>query len=117
MYSLSSQNPIRTAPFRVVPQRLRPYRQARLLKGSFEQSGMELADDGSGCDTGLSKDAVLGEDLVAFRDSEGKVGVLQALSPHRQAPLVYGRNEPALIHHHQQVELALTSGLPARPVS
>jgi hypothetical protein len=31
--------------------------------------------------------------------------------------LVYGRNEPALIHHHQQVELALTSGLPARPVS
>jgi phenylpropionate dioxygenase-like ring-hydroxylating dioxygenase large terminal subunit len=28
--------------------------------------------------------------------------------------LVYGRNEPALIHHHQQVELALAGRLPAR---
>jgi phenylpropionate dioxygenase-like ring-hydroxylating dioxygenase large terminal subunit len=26
--------------------------------------------------------------------------------------VVYGRNEPALIHHHQQVELALASGAP-----
>lgn len=34
-----------------------------------------------------------GEDLVVFRDSEGRVGVLQALCPHRQAPLFYGRNE------------------------
>jgi phenylpropionate dioxygenase-like ring-hydroxylating dioxygenase large terminal subunit len=36
-----------------------------------------------------------GEDLVVFRDSEGKVGVIQALCPHRQAPLFYGRNEEA----------------------
>jgi phthalate 4,5-dioxygenase len=36
---------------------------------------------------------ILGEDLVVFRDSDGKVGALQALCPHRQAPLVYGRNE------------------------
>ncbi len=36
---------------------------------------------------------MLGETLVAFRDSAGKVGVLQALCPHRQAPLVYARNE------------------------
>jgi phthalate 4,5-dioxygenase oxygenase subunit len=36
---------------------------------------------------------IYGEDLVAFRDSDGRVGVLQALCPHRQAPLVYGRNE------------------------
>src|SRR5580700_10277375 len=34
-----------------------------------------------------------GEDLVVFRDSTGKVGVIQALCPHRQAPLFYGRNE------------------------
>jgi phthalate 4,5-dioxygenase oxygenase subunit len=34
-----------------------------------------------------------GEDLVVFRDSNGKVGVIQALCPHRQAPLFYGRNE------------------------
>ena len=36
---------------------------------------------------------ILGEDLVVFRDTDGQVGVLQALCPHRQAPLVYGRNE------------------------
>jgi phenylpropionate dioxygenase-like ring-hydroxylating dioxygenase large terminal subunit len=36
---------------------------------------------------------ILGEDLVAFRDTEGEVGLLQALCPHRQAPLSYGRNE------------------------
>jgi phthalate 4,5-dioxygenase len=36
---------------------------------------------------------IYGEDLVAFRDTDGRVGLLQALCPHRQAPLVYGRNE------------------------
>lgn len=36
---------------------------------------------------------LLGEDLVAFRDSNGKVGVLQAYCPHRGAPLFFGRNE------------------------
>lgn len=36
---------------------------------------------------------LLGENLVAFRDSEGKVGVLDELCPHRKASLVYGRNE------------------------
>lgn len=34
-----------------------------------------------------------GETLVAFRGDDGKTGVLQALCPHRQAPLVYARNE------------------------
>jgi phenylpropionate dioxygenase-like ring-hydroxylating dioxygenase large terminal subunit len=36
---------------------------------------------------------ILGEDLVAFRDSTGHVGLLQAHCPHRLAPLYYGRNE------------------------
>lgn len=36
---------------------------------------------------------LLGQDLVAFRDTGGRVGVLDALCPHRQAPLFYGRNE------------------------
>src|ERR671939_16665 len=35
----------------------------------------------------------LGEDLVAFRDSAGKVGLLGANCPHRGAPLFFGRNE------------------------
>jgi len=36
---------------------------------------------------------VLGEDLVAYRDTEGKVGLLDEMCPHRRASLVYGRNE------------------------
>src|SRR4051812_36921189 len=36
---------------------------------------------------------LLGEDLVAFRDSNGKIGVLDERCPHRGASLVYGRNE------------------------
>lgn len=36
---------------------------------------------------------VLGEDLVVFRDTGGKVGVLQAYCPHRRALLYWGRNE------------------------
>ena len=36
---------------------------------------------------------LLGEDLVAFRDSTGRIGVLEAFCPHRRAPLSFGRNE------------------------
>jgi phthalate 4,5-dioxygenase oxygenase subunit len=39
------------------------------------------------------KARVFGEDLVVFRDSEGRVGVLAEGCPHRRASLVYGRNE------------------------
>lgn len=36
---------------------------------------------------------ILGEDLVAFRNTEGKVGILEAYCPHKLAPLYWGRNE------------------------
>ena len=36
---------------------------------------------------------LLGEDLVVFRDSNGKLGVLDEYCPHRRASLVLGRNE------------------------
>jgi phenylpropionate dioxygenase-like ring-hydroxylating dioxygenase large terminal subunit len=36
---------------------------------------------------------LLGEDLVAFRDSTGRVGLLKANCPHRGASLFFGRNE------------------------
>jgi phthalate 4,5-dioxygenase len=36
---------------------------------------------------------ILGEDLLAFRDSEGRVGVMEPNCPHRGAPLYFGRNE------------------------
>jgi phthalate 4,5-dioxygenase oxygenase subunit len=36
---------------------------------------------------------LLGEDLIAFRDSAGKVGLVEAYCPHRRAPLYFARNE------------------------
>jgi phenylpropionate dioxygenase-like ring-hydroxylating dioxygenase large terminal subunit len=36
---------------------------------------------------------LLGEDLVAFRDSNDRIGLVAAYCPHRRAPLFFGRNE------------------------
>jgi phenylpropionate dioxygenase-like ring-hydroxylating dioxygenase large terminal subunit len=36
---------------------------------------------------------LLGEDLVAFRDTQGRVGLLDEYCPHRRASLFFGRNE------------------------
>jgi phthalate 4,5-dioxygenase oxygenase subunit len=36
---------------------------------------------------------LLGEDLIAFRDTNGRVGLLGANCPHRGAPLYFARNE------------------------
>ena len=36
---------------------------------------------------------VMGEDLLAFRDTKGRVGVIDQRCPHRGANLYYGRNE------------------------
>ncbi|MBO0688918.1 MAG: Rieske 2Fe-2S domain-containing protein [Candidatus Dormibacteraeota bacterium] len=36
---------------------------------------------------------ILGEDLLAFRDTQGRVGVVDAYCAHRLAPLYWGRNE------------------------
>ena len=38
---------------------------------------------------------LLGEKLIAFRDSNGRVGILDHLCPHRCASLFFGRNEEA----------------------
>ncbi|MEO7402204.1 MAG: Rieske 2Fe-2S domain-containing protein [Burkholderiales bacterium] len=39
------------------------------------------------------KSRVFGEDLVVFRDTDGRVGVMDERCPHRRASLVFGRNE------------------------
>src|SRR5258708_1701306 len=39
------------------------------------------------------KARVFGEDLVVFRDTRGRVGVMDEYCPHRRASLVFGRNE------------------------
>jgi phthalate 4,5-dioxygenase oxygenase subunit len=36
---------------------------------------------------------LLCEDLVAFRDTDGRVGLIDAHCPHRRAPMFFGRNE------------------------
>ncbi|MCZ4317116.1 Rieske 2Fe-2S domain-containing protein [Comamonadaceae bacterium G21597-S1] len=36
---------------------------------------------------------LFGEDLVVFRDTEGRIGVMDEYCPHRRASLVFGRNE------------------------
>jgi phthalate 4,5-dioxygenase oxygenase subunit len=36
---------------------------------------------------------LLGEDLIAFRDTNGQVGLLEEACPHRRASLFWGRNE------------------------
>ena len=36
---------------------------------------------------------LLGEDLIAFRDTNGQVGLLDEACPHRRASLFWGRNE------------------------
>src|SRR6516165_5896362 len=38
---------------------------------------------------------LLGEDLIAFRDTAGRVGLIQNHCPHRGASLFFGRNEEA----------------------
>ncbi len=52
-----------------------------------------LAEELPGPDCEPLRIKVLNEDLIAFRDSNGDVGVVDAYCPHRGAPLFFGRNE------------------------
>ncbi|HEX7231630.1 MAG TPA: Rieske 2Fe-2S domain-containing protein [Candidatus Binatia bacterium] len=36
---------------------------------------------------------LLGEDLIAFRDTQDRIGMIDAYCAHRRAPMFYGRNE------------------------
>lgn len=45
------------------------------------------------CDGPPLRVRILGEDLVAFRATDGKVGLIDAYCRHRRAPMFYGRNE------------------------
>ena len=52
-----------------------------------------LASEIPGPDCAPARVRLLGEDLVAFRDSAGRIGLLDELCPHRLASLYFGRNE------------------------
>jgi phthalate 4,5-dioxygenase oxygenase subunit len=52
-----------------------------------------LSEEVTESDGAPVKSRLVGEDLVVFRDSSGKLGVLAEHCPHRGASLVFGRNE------------------------
>jgi phthalate 4,5-dioxygenase oxygenase subunit len=52
-----------------------------------------LASELGGPNSAPVRVRILGEELVAFRDSHGKLGLLDAYCPHRRANLFWGRNE------------------------
>ena len=52
-----------------------------------------MSEEVADCDGAPVRVRMLGEDLVAFRDTEGRVGVLDEHCPHRRASLLFGRNE------------------------
>ena len=52
-----------------------------------------LSEELPGPDCAPVRVTALGEDLIAFRDTEGRVGLLDAYCTHRGAPLFFGRNE------------------------
>jgi phenylpropionate dioxygenase-like ring-hydroxylating dioxygenase large terminal subunit len=52
-----------------------------------------LSEEVPGPDCIPVKLRIMGEDLVCFRDSEGRVGLVDKYCPHRGASLFFGRNE------------------------
>jgi phthalate 4,5-dioxygenase oxygenase subunit len=52
-----------------------------------------LASELGGPDSAPVRVDILGENLVAFRDTGGTIGLLDAYCPHRRANLYWGRNE------------------------
>ena len=52
-----------------------------------------LAEEVAEADGAPVKSRLVGVDLVVFRDSKGRLGVLDERCPHRNASLVFGRNE------------------------
>ena len=64
---------------------------------------------------------ILGEDLIVFRDTNGKVGVVDAYCPHRRAPMFYGRNEDCglrCVYHGWKFDVTgQCTDLPTEPAS
>jgi phenylpropionate dioxygenase-like ring-hydroxylating dioxygenase large terminal subunit len=64
---------------------------------------------------------LLGEDLVAFRDTVGRVGLVDAFCAHRRAPLFFGRNEECglrCVYHGWKFDVdGMCVDLPSEPSS
>ena len=72
----------RTGPGTAMGEAMRRYWMPALL-------GSEIAEP----DGPPVRVRLLGENLVAFRDSSGRIGLLDEYCPHRRASLFFGRNE------------------------
>jgi phthalate 4,5-dioxygenase len=73
---------VRVGPGTPMGSLLRRYWQPILLSWELKE-----------CDGAPLRTRILGEDLIAFRATDGKIGLLDAYCRHRRAPLFYGRNE------------------------
>ena len=71
----------RIGPGTVMGQLMREYWLPALMSSELERGGAPV------------RLMLLGEKLIAFRDSEGRVGVMDHRCPHRGASLFLGRNE------------------------
>lgn len=62
---------------------------------------------------------LLGEKLVGFRDTEGKIGILADACPHRLAPMFFGRNEECglrCVYHGWKFDVSGTcTDMPSEP--
>ena len=79
-----------------------------------------LPSSRSGQDGQPKRIRLLGEDLVAFRDTEGRVGLVDQACPHRGAPLIFGRNEDCglrCVYHGWKFDVTgAVTDMPAEPV-
>src|SRR5690349_19380380 len=73
---------VRVGPGTPMGTMLRRYWQPALLSSELPENDGEPV-----------RVRMLGEDLVAFRDTLGRVGLIDAYCAHRRAPMFYGRNE------------------------
>ena len=64
---------------------------------------------------------LLGEDLIAFRDTNGKIGILDRFCPHRRVDLFFGRNEECglrCVYHGWKFDVAgNVVDMPAEPAN
>src|SRR5215471_14211547 len=73
---------VRVGPGTPMGSLLRRYWQPALLSWELKEN-----------DGAPVRVSILGEELVAFRATDGRIGLVDAYCPHRRAPLFYGRNE------------------------
>lgn len=68
-----------------------------------------LQEEVAECDGDPVRVRLLGEDLIAFRDTDGRLGVIGEYCPHRRASLALGRNEQCgvrCLYHGWKIDVA-----------